>query len=576
MTTTNGPVAPAPLGRPDDRPPTSDPLAAVLESASIAVIATDPDWLVRSWNRAAEELFGYSAGEMIGRPVLELVPRDRRDETRALLERVRAGERVPPFVADRLRRDGATVQVAVSAWPVRDPVGGFLGTGIAYTDRTDQARAEEEARRLRADLERRLADLTRTTEELRVSEERVRLVMESVQDYAILMLHPDGRVASWSPGAERLKGYRADEVVGRHFSLFYPPEAVARGWPEKELAAAAATGRLEDEGWRVRKDGSRFWANVIITAIRDGAGRLVGFGKVSRDLTARKHAEDEVRRLNAELDGRVRERTAELEAVNRDLAQRNAENEMFVYSVSHDLRSPLVNLQGFSRELEKASRGLAELLGDGTVPEAVKRRGQEVLDGKVAKSVGFIRAAVTRLSNIIDALLRLSRAGRVDYRWETVDVAQVVTQVVQAAQQTITERGATVRVGPLAPAWGDRTAVEQVFANLVGNALTYLDPARPGVIEIGQLPDEGTGGSTYFVRDNGLGMAEGHRQKIFQAFQRAHPGVGSGEGLGLAIVARVVERHRGRVWVESRPGEGSTFFVALTAPPAARGPRGEK
>src|SRR3954464_13115819 len=189
----------------------------------------------------------------------------------------------------------------------------------------------------------------------------------------------------------------------------------------------------------------------------------------------------------------------------------------------------------------------------------------------MAKSVAFIQTAVLRLSGIIDALLRLSRAGRVEYRREAVDVGRVVAQVVGAAQGTVGERGAEVRAGELPPAWGDRTAIEQAFGNLIGNALTYLDPARPGVIEVGCLPADESDFRTYFVRDNGLGIAEAHRQKIFQAFQRAHPGVGSGEGLGLAIVARVAERHRGRAWVESAPGEGSTFYVSLPAAPEAGG-----
>jgi len=240
---------------------------------------------------------------------------------------------------------------------------------------------------------------------------------------------------------------------------------------------------------------------------------------------------------------------------------------MFVYTVSHDLRSPLVNLQGFSKELEKGCQGLIALLDEQNVAPDTRARGRALLDGKMAKSIGFIRSAVLRLSGIIDALLRLSRAGRVEYRREAIDVGRVVGQVVRAAQVTIAERGATVHVGDLPAAWGDRTAIEQVFANLVGNALTYLDPSRPCVIEIGVLTNSDAGFRTYFVRDNGLGIAEGHRQKIFLAFQRAHPGIGTGEGLGLAIVARVIARHRGRVWVESQPGEGSTFYVTLPIPP---------
>ncbi|MDY3553807.1 CHASE3 domain-containing protein [Gemmata sp. JC717] len=302
----------------------------------------------------------------------------------------------------------------------------------------------------------------------------------------------------------------------------------------------------------------------------DGNDEIAHVDRALRAMaTELSRASGALREMNEGLEQRVRERTIELEAANRDLAQKNTENEMFVYSVSHDLRSPLVNLQGFSKELEKAGQQLAAVLDDAAVPPDIRDRGKSVLGGKMAKSIGFIQTAVLRLSGIIDALLRLSRAGRVEYRLEAVDLTPVLTQVVAAAQGTIAERGATVQVAPLPPAWGDRTALGQAFANLIGNALTYLDPNRPGLIEVGCAAEPGPDGlHTYFVRDNGLGIAEGHQQKIFQAFQRAHPGVGSGEGLGLAIVARVAERHRGRAWVESRPGAGSTFFLAL--PPAPR------
>ncbi len=305
----------------------------------------------------------------------------------------------------------------------------------------------------------------------------------------------------------------------------------------------------------------------------DGSDEIAHVDRALRAMAAELgRASGALREVNEVLERRVLERTAELEAVNRDLAQKNAENEMFVYSVSHDLRSPLVNLQGFSKELEKAGQQLAAVLDDAAVPPDVRDRGRGLLGGKMAKSIGFIQTAVLRLSAIIDALLRLSRAGRVEYRLEVVDLPRVVARVVAAAQVTIAERGATVRVGALPPAWGDRTALEQAFANLIGNALTYLDPARPGLIEVGCASEAGADGPrTYFVRDNGLGIAEGHQHKIFHAFQRAHPGVGAGEGLGLAIVARVAERHHGRVWVESRPGAGSTFFLALPAPPGRAG-----
>jgi signal transduction histidine kinase len=346
---------------------------------------------------------------------------------------------------------------------------------------------------------------------------------------------------------------------------------VARWLLAVPVALPLVTGLARQEGQRLGWYHPDFggWAFSLsnITIFTLIIWRVAGM--LRRSDAARIAAEAETRRLNAELEERVRARTAELAEANRSLAQKNAENEMFVYSVSHDLRSPLVNLQGFSKELEKAGRGVADLLGEDGVPPGVRERGRQILDRRVGVAVGFIQSAVMRVSGIIDALLRLSRAGRVEYRWAAVDVAELVGRVVAAAQGTIAERGATVRVGALPPAWGDGTAIEQVFGNLVGNALAYLDPTRPGEVEVGALAADPEGGVTYFVRDNGLGIAEGLQARIFQAFQRAHPGVGSGEGLGLAIVSRVVERHRGRVWVESLPGRGSTFYVGLP-PPASR------
>ena len=382
---------------------------------------------------------------------------------------------------------------------------------------------------------------------------------------------PDGTLVAINLTELRWLGYEAGEVVGRvRFIDLVAPASRETYWAT--FARVKESGAASDvELELIRRDGTVFPVLINSTAIRDPGGRYLRSRTTLADITARKRAEDEVRRLNAGLEEAVRARTTELEATNRDLAQKNGENEMFVYSVSHDLRSPLVNLQGFSKELEKACLQLSGLLAEEGVPPAVRDRGRDLLDGKMAKSVTFIKTAVLRLSGIIDALLRLSRAGRVEYRREAVDVVRVVAQVIDAAQGTITERRAVVRADDLLPAWGDRTGIEQVFGNLIGNALTYLDPARSGVIEVGCLPPDASGFRTYFVRDNGLGIAEGHRQKIFQAFQRAHPGVGNGEGLGLAIVSRVVERHRGRVWVESRPGVGSTFFVALPAAPEKGG-----
>ena len=244
---------------------------------------------------------------------------------------------------------------------------------------------------------------------------------------------------------------------------------------------------------------------------------------------------------------------------------------MFVYSVSHDLRSPLVNLQGFSEELSLSCRDLRELFRRDDVPEPVRRRGLQLMDRDIEESIRFIQAAVGRLARIIDALLRLSRAGRVEYQLKEVDLAATVGKIVDALHDTITAKGAQVVVGELPPAWGDPTALEQVFANLIGNAVQYLDPGRPGRIEVDGDEPEGhglpRGLQVYRVRDNGLGIPEAYHQRMFTAFSRLHAGVAQGEGIGLALVRRMVERHGGRIWLESAPGVGTTFFVALPAAP---------
>ena len=396
-----------------------------------------------------------------------------------------------------------------------------------------------------------------------------RLLVESLSDYAVFMLDPGGHVVTWNTGAERIKGYRADEIIGKHFSVFYPADEIARAWPAMELEAAAAEGRFEDEGWRLRKDGSRFWANVIITALRGADGALRGFAKVTRDMTQRKAHEEHIASLTRQLEQRV----ADLHAANRELAQRNAENEMFVYSVSHDLRSPLVNLQGFSQELAITGAALQATLSRPSVPADVREEARALLDGELQESIAFIRNAVGHLSNIIDGLLRLSRIGRVAYESAPVDVDGVVAEILSSMRAEIVASGARIEAGPLPVVSGDRNAIGQVYANLIGNALKSFE-RRPGVVEIfaieGTLP-------VFAVRDNGVGIPPEYHAKVFQAFHQVHTGRQRGEGMGLAIVRRIVERHGGRIWIESRPGAGTTFFFTLGAaasPGATADPEG--
>ncbi|HEY4297853.1 MAG TPA: ATP-binding protein, partial [Paraburkholderia sp.] len=280
----------------------------------------------------------------------------------------------------------------------------------------------------------------------------------------------------------------------------------------------------------------------------------------------------------ATLKARLEARAGELGSVNEELRQETQDNEMFIYSVSHDLRSPLVNLQGFSKELQVSCDELDSIVEQAGLPAAEHRRMAHILDGDVRESLHYLRTAVTQAAAIIEALLRISRAGRLEYQWQRVSVGRVVGRVVDALQSVISQRAAVVTVRELPPAWGDPAALEQIFSNLIGNALNFLDPARRGRIEIGALEPEAFDAAqagepravrmrTYYVRDNGLGIPASYMSKVFRAFQRLHGDVASGDGIGLAVVRRTVERHGGRIWVESAEGAGSTFFVALPEQP---------
>lgn len=330
-----------------------------------------------------------------------------------------------------------------------------------------------------------------------------------------------------------------------------------------DLAEPKRVGEFEV---RTRAGNLRIWdfCTAPMGRTRDGL-RMVLTAAV--DVTPRKDAEQRLLALNQDLEQRVARRTMELGRANLELRHKNQEVEAFVFGVSHDLRSPLVNLQGFSKELGLACADLRALLIRPEVPAAVRAAALRLLDDDVAPSLRFIETGVLRLAAIIDSLLRLSRAGRVETRREPVDANRIVRRVVDALQDTIRKRAAQVHLAPLPTLTSDPTVLEQVFANLIGNALNYLDPARPGRIEVAAR-ENGPEEWVFAVADNGRGIPEDCRDKVFEAFRRLHPQAAPGEGMGLAIVRRLVHRLQGRVWVESAEGVGSTFQVALPRAPA--------
>jgi PAS domain S-box-containing protein len=387
-------------------------------------------------------------------------------------------------------------------------------------------------------LSREVRQRERAEAELRRSEENYRLLVESVQDYAIITLDPRGTVTSWNAGAQRIKGYAAEEIVGRQFSCFYVPEDVEQSKPERELKLAAAEGRMEDENWRLRKDGTRFWANVIITAMRDTTGQLRGFAKVTRDLTERKRAEEEIRNLNEELEHRVIARTAQLEAANKEL-------EAFTYSVSHDLRSPLRHVDGFSKILMEEHQ--AQL-----APEA-----QRYLER--------IRNGTQQMGHLVDDLLNLARVGRRELTLQVSGLNSIVQEVLSELKPETADRQIEWKISKLPFVECDPALMKQVFTNLLSNAIKFTRTRDRALIEVGDVKQNG--GPAVFVRDNGVGFNMKYADKLFGVFQRLHrPEDFEGTGVGLATVQRIIHKHSGRVWAEGELDKGATFYFSLGSP----------
>ncbi len=507
-----------------------------------AIFMLDPGGHIISWNEGAQRLKGYTEADIIGQHFSIFYPQPQKDSKWPDYE-LEVAAREGRFEDEgwRVRKDGTQFWADVVITAMRDAAGELRGFAKVTRDLTERRMAEDA---------------------LRLSEERYRLLVEGVRDYAIFMLDTNGNVITWNLGAERLKGYAGQEIIGSSFSVFYSHEARTAGTPEYDLRIAREEGRSESEGWRVRKDGSMFWANVVMNVVYGDQRTLQGFSMLTRDVTERKKFEDALQSLNREL----RERVDQLAAANRALSEKSLEIETFVYSVSHDVRGPLVNLQGFSSELHHSCDDLLKLVdNEPGLPPGFQAEIRRIVSVEMEESTGYLENAVLHLGNIVDALLRLSRLGRVVYQFEPVDVRALVDRVVTAAQSTIQDKHAEVTIGDLPPVIADATALEQVFGNLVSNALRYRDPARPCRIEIGGMTGGDGNRVTYYVRDNGLGIPAKVLPELFTAFRRFHPDSGPGEGMGLLTVRRIVERHKGHIRAESSQGEGSTFFVELPA-----------
>ncbi len=482
-----------------------DPLKLLVESVQdYAIFLLDRNGHIITWNPGAQRIKGYSAPEILGKHFSVFYPKEAldRDWPARELELASKEGRIEDE-GWRVRKDGSLFWASVAITALRNAKGEVRGFAKITRDLTERRRQEEL---------------------LRQSEERFRLLIEAVKDYAIFMLDTQGRVASWNAGAERIKGYRADEIIGEHFRVFYTEEARERRWPEEELRRARDQGRLEDEGPRLRKDGTVFWANVVINPMYDHRGVLRGFAKVTRDMTEKKRVEA-------------------LESADRQTQE-------FLAVLAHELRNPLAPIANALTLLaRKPTSDPAELWV------------REVLGRQTAQ-----------LGRLVEDLLDVSRITRsalvLDRR--PADVRPILRHAIDASRQWFDQRQQNFNASlpeERLIADVDEVRLSQIVQNLLHNSAKYTP--NGGRIE---LAAERDGAEIVIrIRDNGIGMSADMLSSAFELFKQAQQGLDrsqGGLGVGLTLVQRLVRLHNGTVQARSDgPGRGSEFIVRLPLRP---------
>lgn len=360
-------------------------------------------------------------------------------------------------------------------------------------------------------------------ERLRESEKHLRMLIDGVRDAGLVELDAQGRIRTWNSGSQRMMGYTADEIIGRHYEMLFTPEDRANKIPAQLLRKAWENDGYQAEGWRIRKDGSRVWADVAVRALHGPGGSILGYCKITRDISERRRSEEALARANLELK------------------DRNTELEQLVYSISHDLKSPLVTFQGFL----------------GYARRDIESKRVDRLDG----FLNTLDEAAQRMRRTIDDLLEFARIGRESVPKQWVSVEAVVDAYLAFHEQEIREKGIAVEIArPLAPVWGYPARVAQALENLLDNAFRHGCQGTGGRVEVGAQARRGD--VRVFVRDHGPGVPLDQHERIFGLFQRLNRDV-QGTGIGLTIVRRVATIHGGTAWVESSPGQGATFWISF-------------
>ncbi|MEJ7646980.1 MAG: PAS domain S-box protein [Chryseolinea sp.] len=505
----------------------------VSEVTDYVIILLDKNGKVLDWNKGAERVKGYKADEILGKSFRLFYPKEDKDSNlpESLLRKaVKDGSTI--HEGWRIRKDGTRFWGSVALTALHSDNGDILGFSKVTRDLTDRKIADDK-------LNNQADELKFKNGELQKSEERYHRLIAEVQDYAIILLDKNGIIQNWNAGAELIKGYKNNEIVGKSFKEFYPESDRQAGLPHNLLMEAVEKGKVVHEGWRVRKDGSRFWGYVVITALHDDKNEIIGFSKVTRDLTSQKHADDQLK-LNA----------AELSRKNKFLEQLNEEVNSFAYVASHDLKEPLRKIRTFTSRILEA-----------TDLDAVK-----ALTEKINNSA-------LRMQRLMDDLMSYSQVTSDTSGFGQVDINEIVESVKSDLEIIISEKKATIEINKLPTIVAVSFQTQQLFLNLIQNSLKFSNPDRFPIIKISaarilgkNIPLGLVNDLNEYIKislsDNGIGFPASDSKKIFDVFQRLHSRTEfAGTGIGLAIVKKVMDNHRGFVVADGRPGEGATFHI---------------
>jgi PAS domain S-box-containing protein len=468
------------------------------------IFMLDAEGHIVTWNEGAKRVKGYHFSEVVGRHFSIFYTSPDLEDGKPARE-LKIATETGKYEEEgwRVKKDGSVFWAHVVITALFNEQNKLIGFSKVTRDLSEKREQEER---------------------LRQSEERYRLLVEQVTDYGIFMMDEKGRIISWNAGAQKIKGYKPEEIIGKYFSIFYPEEDLIKDKPE--------------EGWRLRKDGSRFWANVVITSVYNSRGTLIGFSKVTRDLTERKAAEKALRHSH----DNYRMLADKLQKTNEELTAANGELEQFTSIVSHDLQEPVRTIKSFLELIELS----------------LETATAEELRTYIGKS---IRAA-NRMRELILNLLQYSQLSRTDIMKSEVKVDDIFNEALQNLKSSIEVSGAQITINNEADTiYGDRIQLVQLVQNLLSNALKFTTSKKP---EIGISCTVENGNVKFSITDNGIGMAEADINKVFEIFRRLHTQQNyPGTGIGLAICKKIVERHHGQIWPESKQGVGTTFHVML-------------